>query len=474
MLWTALLYPSLPLERSGAPDDARPRAVAVRDGARRVVLVHDRAAGALGVRTGQALKSALALVPALLVTDFDEGEQHAHLEQLTLQALRWSSRVTPHPPDTVLVEVRGSLRLFGGLDALLGTIGEDAASQGLTLRLGTAPTPAAAALLARAARERPVTSPRSLADALADVPLEHLVRPGSAFDAATLAGLRRSGTRTVGRLSALPPAAVSRRFGHRALELLYRLDGRLPDPQTAWSPPPSFAIANDLPLETRDTAGLVFVLRRSVAALEGFLRARDLGVRSLKLRLYHHRRAPTTLALRFLEPTGDAAHVRRVVTERLDALALAAPVTRLALEATALAEIARRAPSLIDGGAASANVSMEAVVDRLVARLGERAVRTALAHDDHRPEKAWSDTLRATRTPPERWPARPLWLLAVPRVATEPLELGPDAERIENGWWDETDVRRDYFIARDARGAHYWVYRLRHDPERLWIHGLFA
>ena len=117
---------------------------------------------------------------------------------------------------------------------------------------------------------------------------------------------------------------------------------------------------------------------------------------------------------------------------------------------------------------------MEAVVDRLVARLGERAVRTPLARDDHRPERAWSEALIASRTPPERWPARPLWLLATPRPATEALELGPDAERIENGWWDETDVRRDYFIARDARGAHYWVYRLRHDPGRLWVHGVFA
>lgn len=52
--------------------------------------------------------------------------------------------------------------------------------------------------------------------------------------------------------------------------------------------------------------------------------------------------------------------------------------------------------------------------------------------------------------------------------------LGPDPERIENGWWDATDVRRDYFIARDAGGAYYWVFRLRHDPERVWIHGLFA
>ena len=45
---------------------------------------------------------------------------------------------------------------------------------------------------------------------------------------------------------------------------------------------------------------------------------------------------------------------------------------------------------------------------------------------------------------------------------------------IENGWWDESDVRRDYFIACDEHGTHYWVFRLRHDPDSLWVHGVFA
>jgi len=473
MLWSALLYPLLPLERQGTPDTGHPRAVTVRDGARRVVLVHDALAGGFGVQIGQSLKSALALLPELRITEFDEREQTAQLEQLTLQALRWSSRVVTRPPDTVLVEVQGSLRLFGGLEALLARMRSDAALQGLTLRLGTAPTPAAAALLARAGRETAVRSARTLAAALADVPLEHLATGGSALEATALAGLRRSGIRSVGRLAALPPAAVTRRFGHRLTELLHRLDGRLPDPQTTFVPPPTFAAVLDLPLEAHDTSALAFVLKRLLAALEGFLRSRDLGVTALELRLCHRRHAPTVLSLRLHEPTGDTDRLRALVAERLERTALSAPVTRLALETTTLVELARAAPALIGGGA-DETTPIEAVLDRLVARLGERAVRTALAHEDHRPEKAWRAALLDTRTPPARWPARPLWLLHAPRVATEPLVLGPDAERIENGWWDESDVRRDYFIARDERGTHYWVFRERQAPETLWVHGVFA
>ena len=37
------------------------------------------------------------------------------------------------------------------------------------------------------------------------------------------------------------------------------------------------------------------------------------------------------------------------------------------------------------------------------------------------------------------------------------LEAGP--ERIEAGWWDGAEVRRDYFVAGNARGETYWIYR---------------
>jgi protein ImuB len=68
---------------------------------------------------------------------------------------------------------------------------------------------------------------------------------------------------------------------------------------------------------------------------------------------------------------------------------------------------------------------------------------------------------------------RPLWLLDAPRLLREgDLALLAGPERIESGWWDGGEVRRDYFIARIGEGSLVWVYRER---ERGWfLHGIFA
>ena len=75
--------------------------------------------------------------------------------------------------------------------------------------------------------------------------------------------------------------------------------------------------------------------------------------------------------------------------------------------------------------------------------------------------------------------SRPLWLLEAPR-RIEPevgrrkrLEISPHFERIESGWWDGEDVRRDYHVARGASGLRYWVYR-EHDTREWFLHGIFG
>ena len=51
------------------------------------------------------------------------------------------------------------------------------------------------------------------------------------------------------------------------------------------------------------------------------------------------------------------------------------------------------------------------------------------------------------------------------------LEHGP--ERIESGWWDGGDVRRDYYRASNPRGAMLWVYQdLR--SQDWYLHGVFG
>jgi protein ImuB len=112
---------------------------------------------------------------------------------------------------------------------------------------------------------------------------------------------------------------------------------------------------------------------------------------------------------------------------------------------------------------------------------------------EHRPEAAWRRVHELRLTPDTRSGdmhvagmrasemPRPVWLLDEPVLLAANLqqlcqegsilEQGP--ERIESGWWDGKDVARDYYIARQARGARWWVFQQR--QTRCWyLHGMFA
>ena len=52
-------------------------------------------------------------------------------------------------------------------------------------------------------------------------------------------------------------------------------------------------------------------------------------------------------------------------------------------------------------------------------------------------------------------------------------------ERIEGGWHDGHVVTRDYYVAQDDTGVHYWVFQervsAREEREPRWfLHGLFG
>jgi protein ImuB len=175
------------------------------------------------------------------------------------------------------------------------------------------------------------------------------------------------------------------------------------------------------------------------------------------------------------------------VALRLERLALPQPVEQLGLRATRVLPLApprrdlfRRTPEPEEG--------LSGLVARLTARLGEAAVATPALVSDHRPERAWRwrrpGTTAAGAPPLASLPPRPLWLLESPRR----LEAGPAGprhgggglrllegpERIESGWWDGGDVRRDYYRAVDGRGRRLWIYRDLRGEGRWFLHGLFG
>ena len=78
--------------------------------------------------------------------------------------------------------------------------------------------------------------------------------------------------------------------------------------------------------------------------------------------------------------------------------------------------------------------------------------------------------------------SRPVWLLAEPQPlegGERPryeglLEIEEGPERIESGWWDGHDVRRDYYVARTPAGARLWIFRERRAPGGWFLHGVFG
>lgn len=468
MLWASLHFPQLPIDRLSDPASDTPIVVIQQYGAKKNIMACNVAARKRGIHKKLTLKSAYAIAPDLLVNDYNDDEQTEHIRQLALWALQYSSWVTPRAPTTVLLEVAGSLKLFGGLSPLLQQIVSAAEAQHLGMRIGIAPTPAAATLFAEASITTPVLDKQQLSKALDEISIDHLP-----LDAFTFHGLRQSGIRTLAQLRYLEPAALTRRFGHALTDYLFKLEGTLPDPCPAFSAPQRFTEALDLPLETEDTGALAFPLNRLLHSLCGYLKAGDHGVKELQLGLYHHKHPVTVIAIKFLDATASHSHLLKVANEKLANTQLIAPVIRLRIKANGFADIARGGKDLFQRSKAQAT-SIEQVFDNLAARLGKDALYTALPGDDHRPEKAWCNALFESREPPGDWPARPLWLLTEPQTVNEPLTLASAAERIENGWWDNPDVRRDYFIAHNRKGTHYWVYRLRQNPSQLYIHGIFA
>jgi protein ImuB len=70
---------------------------------------------------------------------------------------------------------------------------------------------------------------------------------------------------------------------------------------------------------------------------------------------------------------------------------------------------------------------------------------------------------------------RPLWLLrrALPlRGAAPRILAGP--ERIESGWWDGGDTRRDYYVVQTREGQRAWAFLVPGTSDGWMLHGWFA
>jgi len=475
-LWLAAHFPRLPLDALlPGTRQARAAVVTAPDDPRRTVVACNERAARQGIAPGMGLNAALARVPGLRVEEQRPAAEAALLDRLGRWALQYTPAVSLEPPGAVLAEVRGSLGLFGGAMALLRRALAGLSANGLSASLALAPTPRAALWLARAELALTVTRVDALPGIAARLPLACLHWPEDTV--ATLAGL---GIASVAELVRLPRTGFAARFGPRLLDDLDEGFGRRAAPRRRYVVPERFDERFELPAPAEAVALVEPALEHGLARLEAFLRARASGIRVLRVDLLHRARDPTRLSLALARMAGDAAGLRRLLRERLGRCRLEAPVDALRLRSGVLLPLHIRDAGLFERGCSADPEATARLLDLLRARLGHDAVFSVRPVAEHRPERAFRIAEPGLEAGlPVPWPAarpaRPLWMLAEPQPLDGwdgTLVTGP--ERIETGWWDGHDVRRDYYVAMSRAGVRLWIFRERPPGQRWFLHGVFG
>jgi protein ImuB len=547
MLWLGLFLPRLPIEvflrgvdcgapdtRGGAQRSARRTAphclpdhrlpadplLAVCDHTR--VLQASDSAQALGVRPGIKRATALALAPDLGLVERDATLERDALRQFACWALQFTPSVSlqgdplagdagtarPAAPGScgLLLEVEPSLRLFGGLDALITRVRTGSTQLGFAVQIACAPSATGAWLLARHRDGLRAQTESQLNARLAALPVALLDAGRPHLDT-----LDSIGIRTLKDLVQLPRAGLARRFGKALLVELDRAFGRQPEPRLWFEAPPVFEARLELLAQVENAESLLFAARRLIVQLGGWLGARHAAVRAFELLGEHDDLPATRLSVRLADASRDIDRLTGLLRETLAVTALPAPVHTLRLRCDQVTGLAAANGEMFPLPASSRE-GLGRLVERLQARLGRTQVQRLLLAQDHRPEAAYrlEPVDRLPRTEPPRTEApgapqpastrgpssaakprrgaavdpktpaadpaaggtlpRPLWLLSRPIALTErnnrpywhgPLTLLAGPERIESGWWDDALVQRDYFIAADDSDILLWIYRER-------------
>jgi protein ImuB len=506
-----------PPETAAHRTDPTPFALVERTTRGLILHALNPAARALGLKLHQSHADACAIVPALVSAPADPLEDAKALRRLAGWMERYSPFVSldqsPGGLEGLFLDLTGGQHLFGGEAAMAGAMLASLARLGVPARIGVADTPGAAWALARYGEETPAMAPEGGSRAaLAGLPVAALRLEPSAIQL-----LNRFGLRRIGALSALPRAALARRFQDaEALNVLQRLDqamGHLPEPLIPVTAPAVYRVQHIFAEPMTNLEAVAIEAAALADRLAQALEQDGVGARRLHLTGFRVDGRTTRLDVRLSAASRRAAHLLRLFKDKgfehldlgfgIDALALCAPVTeplharQTTLETGALA------------GARQADAhARDALVDRLSARLGEGAVLAAHLAESWLPETAETLGPYASRSEAAPNPAigpRPILLFDPPEPIDAVAELPDGAparftwrraarrvlrasgpERLSPEWWKASGSgkqkrTRDYYRVEDDHGGRYWVFREGlydgrdvDPPPSWWMQGLFA
>ena len=471
-----------------------PFVLAMQERNRRVVKAVSKTAQLQGIYVNMVVADCKAIMPELLVLDYDPYQS----QKLLLALAEWCMRYTPHVtldmPEGLLLDASGCTHLWGGEENYLHVIIKRFNGFGYAVHAAMANTAATAWAVCRFGNDaNPIIRSGEETQALSPLPPAALQ-----LDALVLDRLEKLGLTTITSFMTMPRTALRRRFGQ---SLLTKLDKALGAEMELLEPlrpivPYQERLASMEPICT--AIGIEIALKTLLETLCQRLNHESKGLRKCELRCYRIDGNIQKIEIGTNSPSRHAAHLFKLFENHISQIEPALGIEFFVLDAAIVEDLAATQDALWAIGSASEKAITE-LQDRLVGKIGAQDIQCYVPEEHHWPERSVKQMPSLVKEPLIPWRAnlpRPSHLLLTPELIEVSVPM-PDyppllfihkgihyqikkadgPERIEQEWWEQNGLYRDYYCVEDEKGERYWLFRsgdYNKTVPKWFIHGFFS
>ncbi len=472
-----------------------PFVLAAPDHGRMIITAINREAHARGIDTGMAVADARILVPSLEVVDDPPGLSPKLLTSLA----RWCIRYTPiaaiDPPDGLILNISGCSHLWGGEREYLRHIITTLRSKQYDTRGAIADTIGAAWAMARYGRKTPIVDTGQQTEALLSLPVSAL-----RLDPLLISRLQRLGLFRIHHIAGMPRQSLRSRFGN---ELLLRIDqafGRVEEVIQSVEPIVLYQERLSCLEPILTAGGIGIALTRLLETLCKRLQQDGKGLRSAIFKCYRVDGKIVEIAIGTARASQQIQHLFKLFEEKIPTLEPDLGIEVFTLDAPKVEDLDPLQRTMWSGACGLDDIGLAELVDRIENKTGSNTIHRYLPAEHYWPERALQPALNITDKLTGTWPAgrpRPIHILPAPEpiVVAAPIPDYPPMhfryrnklhkiiraegpERIEQEWWIDGALHRDYYCVEDEAGARYWIFRSGHytggNPAQWFLHGFFA
>lgn len=471
-----------------------PFVLAAPEHGRMVVKAVSRVAYANGIYTGMVVADCRAILPGLKVIDDQPGQAHKLLLALGEWCIRYTPFVSVDGEDGLILDASGCTHLWGGEPLYLKDLVTRLRAFGYDVRAAIADTIGAAWAISRYGILIPIIPPGEQLQAL--LPLHP-----SALRLQTpiIERLEKLGLSSIERFIYMSRPVLRRRFG---TSILMRLDQALGLEIEAIEPIQALEAYQErlASLEPIRTApGIEIALQQLLEKLCLRLVKEGLGLRSAIFKCYRIDGNLQQISIGTNLPSRNVQHLFKLLEIKIPTITPALGIELFVLEAPTVEVMSPEQEALWDQASSHNNKEVAELIDRIANKIGNNNIQRYLPDEHYWPERAIILASSLEDTAQTSWRKdlpRPVHLLANPEQIEVSVPI-PDyppmlfiykgnrhtvkkadgPERIEQEWWLQQGLYRDYYNVEDDTGARFWIFRsgsYSGSQPKWYLHGFFA